>query len=287
MKTFGRIISGYRQKKGLSQRKLARSVNLSASYLNEIENGLRGVPSLPVIKKLAKQLQVPLEVCFDTAARENDRIPPDLASHIKSYPETLDLLRTVARHKLPRQQVDSLKQHIERGFVKAIILAAGMGTRMGSMTKSLPKCLAIQFNGESLLNNQIQTLKRSGVYDIVVVRGYEGEKIKVPKIRYAWNRDYAANNVLESLMCAENELEGDVIISYSDIWYQDSVLKKLLRSDKDIAIGVDIDWKEYYEGRKLHPIEEAENVIFDSNNRVIKIGKIAVARNSALFGKRR
>ncbi len=78
-------------------------------------------------------------------------------------------------------------------------------------------------------------------------------------------------------MCAESELEGNVLISYSDIWYEDSVVRKLLRSDKDIAIGVDIDWREYYEGRKEHPIEEAENVIFDGDNRVVKIGKIGAS----------
>ena len=61
------------------------------------------------------------------------------------------------------------------------------------------------------------------------------------------------------------------------LFRSESVVKKLMRSDKDIAIGVDIDWKDYYEGRKEHPIEEAENVIFDSNNRVIKIGKIGAS----------
>ena len=75
-------------------------------------------------------------------------------------------------------------------------------------------------------------------------------------------------------MKAESELDGDVIVSYSDIWYEDSIVKKPMRSTKDIVIGVDIDWKDYYEGRKEHPIEEAENVIFDSDNKVIKIGKI-------------
>jgi choline kinase len=45
-------------------------------------------------------------------------------------------------------------------------------------------------------------------------------------------------------------------------------------SDHDISIVVDIDWRPYYVGRKDHPIEEAENVIFDANNNVVEIGKI-------------
>ena len=277
MKTFGSILTFHRKKKGLSQRKLARSVDVAASYLNEIESGERGAPSEKIVRKLAQKLEVPVESFYDAAACENEALPPDLAPQIKSHPEYLDLLRTVARCKLPAYQVQTVKKQIEQGFVKAIILAAGMGTRMKHMTKELPKCLAIQFEGKTLLQTQIETLKSCGISDFVIVRGYQGDKIKLPAIRYAWNHDYPNNNILGSLMCAAEELEGDVIISYSDIWYEESVLKTLLRSDKDIAIGVDIDWKDYYEGRKEHPIEEAENVIFNSDNQVIKIGKIGAS----------
>ncbi len=142
------------------------------------------------------------------------------------------------------------------------------------MTESLPKCLAIQLNGKSLLQIQIETLKNCGVSDVIVVLGYEGDKIRYPEIRYVWNHDYAHNNILASLMCAADELRGDVIVSYSDIWYEEAVVRKLMRSDKDIALGVDEDWQESYKGRKEHPIQEAENVAFDSVYRVIKIGKI-------------
>lgn len=277
MRSFGEIVSSHRKKSGVSQRELARRVSIAPSYLNEIENGERGVPSLKIIQNLAKQLNVPIESFYDVAACENLQLPPDIASLVRSYPETLDLLRAIQRYRLHREQILDLKKQIDRGFVKAIILAAGMGTRLKSLTKQLPKCLAIRLNGKTLLETQLEILKKCGVSDIVVVRGYEGNKIRYPKIRYVWNHDFAKNNILGSLMAASDELDGNVIVSYSDIWYEDSVLKKLLRSDKDIAIGVDIDWKDYYEGRKEHPIEEAENVIFDSNNRVIKIGKIGAS----------
>lgn len=277
MRSFGKIVSSHRKKTGVSQRELARRVSIAASYLNEIENGQRGVPSLKIIQNLARHLKVPIESFYDVAACENLQLPPDIASLVRSHPETLDLLRTIQRYRLHRDQILDLKKQIDRGFVKAIILAAGMGTRLKSLTKQLPKCLAIRLNGKTLLETQLAILRKCGVSDIVVVRGYEGNKISYPKVRYVWNHDFAKNNILGSLMAASHDLDGNVIVSYSDIWYEDSVLKKLLRSDKDIAIGVDIDWKDYYEGRKEHPIEEAENVIFDSNNRVIKIGKIGAS----------
>ena len=52
------------------------------------------------------------------------------------------------------------------------------------------------------------------------------------------------------------------------------MVERTLNSDHDISVVVDIDWRGYYVGRKDHPISEAENVIFNSNNEVEKIGKI-------------
>jgi choline kinase len=57
------------------------------------------------------------------------------------------------------------------------------------------------------------------------------------------------------------------------------VVKRLLESHADISIVVDIDWRGYYVNRKDHPIEEAEKVIFDANNKVIKIGKVITSKN--------
>ena len=56
------------------------------------------------------------------------------------------------------------------------------------------------------------------------------------------------------------------------------MVQRLLESEYDISIVVDIDWRGYYVNRKDHPIEEAENVIFNSNNEVVKIGKIATEK---------
>ena len=48
------------------------------------------------------------------------------------------------------------------------------------------------------------------------------------------------------------------------------LFREQLNSDYDISVVVDIDWRGYYVGRKDHPISEAENVIFNSNNEVEK-----------------
>ncbi len=165
--------------------------------------------------------------------------------------------------------------------MKAIIIAAGMGTRLQPVSEELPKCLAIKVKEKTLFETQVETMKACGIDEIVVVRGYQAEKFDAyPGFKYYLNDNYMNNNILNSLMYAEEEMDGEVVISYSDIWYEKEVLARLIRSDKDIAIGVDIDWKEYYIGRKDHPIEEAENVIFDPDNKVSEIGKIVASKDT-------
>ena len=109
-------------------------------------------------------------------------------------------------------------------------------------------------------------------------QGYKKNKINYKNLKYFYNKDYENNNILNSIFCGEKAINGNVIIAYSDILFESSVVRRLLDSDHDISVVVDIDWRGYYVGRKEHPISEAENVIFNSNNEVIKIGKIATEK---------
>lgn len=161
---------------------------------------------------------------------------------------------------------------VRRLASKAIILAAGMGKRMESLTQDKPKCL-LPLNGEPLINIQIDCLRANGIKDICVVKGYQADKLNIPDVQYFMNSDYENNNILESLFYAQEEIHGDVIILYCDILFEASVVEKLLRSMEDIAIVVDENWKANYIGRKLHPISEAESVFFDEKDYVVEIGK--------------
>jgi choline kinase len=160
---------------------------------------------------------------------------------------------------------------------KAIIIAAGMGSRLKPLTDEVPKCM-LYFKGKTLLEHQLEVFKAYNIENIVVIKGYKQEKINYPGLTYYLNDNYKDNNILNSLFYAEGEIEGEVIISYSDILFEKKVLEKLLASDADIAIIVDMDWKENYKGRKYHPEEEAEKVILDANNNVLEIGKILLER---------
>ena len=162
--------------------------------------------------------------------------------------------------------------------MKAIIAAAGMGKRLKHYTNGLPKCM-LKFKGKTLMQRQVAALRSCGIHDVVVVKGYKQEKIDYKGIKYYLNRSFRRNNILLSFFYAEKEMKGDLILSYSDILYEKEVVERLLRSRNDISIVVDIEWGDYYEGRTEHPIEEAENVILDTNNRVMEIGKILTGKH--------
>ena len=136
---------------------------------------------------------------------------------------------------------------------KVIIIAAGLSSRMRPLTDDSPKCM-LDFAGKTLLQRQLDAFRDCGLEDVSVIRGYQGDKIDLDGLRYFENSDFENNNILNSLFYAEEAIEGDVIISYSDILFESRVVKSLLGSDEDISIVVDTDWREYYVGRNDHPI---------------------------------
>lgn len=156
--------------------------------------------------------------------------------------------------------------------MKAIILAAGMGTRLGEYTKNLPKGM-LEFNGKSLIEHQINTLKSVGVNDIVIVRGYKSEKINFSGVRYYDNLDYENTNMVESLFCAESEMDDDLIVCYSDIIYEKRIIKKVIDSDFDIGVVVDEDYKEYWSERLGSLNEDIESLVLDDEGRIKELGE--------------
>lgn len=155
--------------------------------------------------------------------------------------------------------------------MKAIIIAAGLSSRLVELTDDKPKCM-LEIGGKTILQRQIDAFHQCGVDDIVIIRGYKKEKINYAGVKYVYNQNYRRNNILESLMYAESEMDPDIIVSYSDILYDKSVVDKLLDGKADISLIVDTDWVESYKDRSQHPIEEAEKVVVN-NGRIVKIGK--------------
>lgn len=163
-------------------------------------------------------------------------------------------------------------------MAKAIILAAGQGRRLNNETKDKPKCL-IEINGKTILSWITSALRRGGVEDISLVRGYRRELFNVKDIRYLDNLDFKTTNMLYSLFIAREELNDECVISYSDIIYEPWAVRRLLDAKNDIGLLVDVDWSAHYEGRRDHPVEQAE-LVYMEGGRMVRFGK-AIAPNEA------
>ncbi|MCJ7807432.1 MAG: phosphocholine cytidylyltransferase family protein [Dehalococcoidia bacterium] len=163
--------------------------------------------------------------------------------------------------------------------MKAIIVAAGPGSRLNPLTNERPKCL-LEVGGKTILGRALEALRANGIERIAVVRGYCSQLIDYPNISYYENPNYRENNILRSLFYAEREMDDDFIFSYSDIIFSSDIVTKLMNKTADIALTVDVNWKQRYQGRDLHPISEAELVKLE-NGQVVKIGKGVVIPDEA------
>jgi choline kinase len=170
---------------------------------------------------------------------------------------------------------------------KAIIVAAGRGRRLGQSTDDIPKCM-VKVGGRPILHWQLEALTAAGVRDIVMVRGYLGQRIDPGPfaVRFIENPAWAENNILASLLYAAHELDSGFFFSYCDIVYSKSAAARLAATvDEPVAGSLVIDrrWSDAYTGRTLHPVSEAELARVDASNQaVLQVGKGAVSPSDAV-----
>ncbi len=271
--SFGEHIRALRAAENIGQRELARKIGISAAYLNDIEKNKRPAPRGEIVTAIAQVFADSGDDLFDLAARSKGNIPPDIEELIRSTPGVVSLLRSIRAYGLTENEIREIEKTMTSSKAKAIILAAGMGTRLRPLTEERPKCM-LEFGSKTLLQRQLDAYRDCGVTNISIVRGYKKELINYENIKYFENTDFENNNILNSIFYAEEEINDHVIISYSDILFESSIVERLLQSENDISIVIDIDWRGYYVGRKDHPLEEAESVIFDADNNVVSIGKL-------------
>jgi len=158
--------------------------------------------------------------------------------------------------------------------MKAIILAAGEGTRLRPYTLDRPKCL-VEIDGQSLLDRQLDVLFSENISPVILIGGYRSEMLQRPGVTIRINPRYGETNMVWTLFCAETDLVGDVIVSYGDIVYSQEVLNSLLKSDADIAVTIDLDWETYWRARNENPLNDAETLKLNSDGSILEIGQKA------------
>ena len=158
--------------------------------------------------------------------------------------------------------------------MRAIILAAGQGTRLRPLTDHKPKCL-VELAGKPLLEHQLATLRACGINDIHIVGGYLADQLRKYDMTLHLNPRYAETNMVNTLFAAEAVMTGvtDLVIAYGDIVYETRVLRALLDCDAPIALAVDREWYRYWSARMDDPIADAETLTLIDGNRITELGK--------------
>ena len=155
--------------------------------------------------------------------------------------------------------------------MKAIILSAGYGSRLGNLTKELPKCL-VDINGKSIIKRQIETFRNNGIKDIIVIVGPNKDKFQLNNIEYVVDKNFHEHEQLGSLMVANKHFQNDIVISFGDVIVDDNIMKQVIESTYDIGVAIDLKWEKNYENRTQHPKSEADLALIRSN-KLTKIKK--------------
>jgi phosphoenolpyruvate phosphomutase len=132
---------------------------------------------------------------------------------------------------------------------RAVILAAGFEQQLMPLIADRPKAM-LEVKGRTILARQVETLSRCGVRDVVVVRGYQKERVSIPpgaaRVRYVDNDRFAETGELYSLFQARAELDGPLVVLYGDIVFEPAILVRLLQTQADVAVVVDRAFHDAY-----------------------------------------
>ena len=156
--------------------------------------------------------------------------------------------------------------------MRAVILAAGRGSRMGHLSDDRPKCL-VEFEGQPLIERQIAALRRGGVDEIGVVRGYRAETIDFPGLFYFANERWAETNMVMSIAAAAPWLRaGPVIVSYADIFYRSELVRGLAAAPGQLVVTYDRAWRRLWTRRFADPLADAETFRINAAGQLLEIG---------------
>ena len=149
--------------------------------------------------------------------------------------------------------------------MKAIVIGAGRGRRLMPTTAETPKCFA-EVRGHRLLDWALHAWAAAGISDICFIGGYQIDKVRrdYPQLTFRHNAGWEHNNILLSLMHAEDVMSEGFVCCYSDILFTADVARRVIRHPGDIVLGVDTLWLERYRHRTQHPPDDGEKVTVEN-----------------------
>ena len=156
--------------------------------------------------------------------------------------------------------------------MKAIILAAGIGSRLRPLTDTSHKCL-LPVGNRAMLDRMLESIAKIGIREILIVTGHRADDIKafvaatypLLSITFVHNDRYLDTNTGYSLLLAKKFAGGDSFVKFdADVVFEPRVLEKLVTSEHETCLCID---------KNIHLDKEEVKVITDENDKVIAVGK--------------
>lgn len=144
--------------------------------------------------------------------------------------------------------LEAEERYLPRGAegTSAVVLAASRGEELGELTADQPKTM-VKVQGAPILSHIVDAYNAVGIKDILVVRGYKKEAVRLPNLTYVDNVEFAENGELASLSLALQSRKGhfqSTIISYGDVLFNKYIPQALCQEPDDCVIFVDSNWQD-------------------------------------------
>ncbi len=156
--------------------------------------------------------------------------------------------------------------------MRAVVLAAGRGTRLRPLTNDRPKCL-VPLYGRPLIEYTLAAFQSCGIDDVTVVTGYRAEMLGALDVDFRHNERFETTNMVHSLFCAEDLFDDELIVSYGDIVFRPGLLEALLSDGAGVSVVVDQRWRELWELRMDDPLADAETLRLGEGDTIVELGK--------------
>jgi HAD superfamily hydrolase (TIGR01450 family) len=162
--------------------------------------------------------------------------------------------------------------------MKAVILAAGIGSRLRPITENKPKCM-VKVAGKPIIAHQLESFAEAGVNKVIVIVGHEGNLVKqyigskgFKNVKIIDNAEYANTNNMYSLYLAKKELSGNgFVLVNGDVVFDGRIAAELIDNEEEDLIAVDT----------LNYYEESMKITADENKIITDISKKFARRDSA------